>query len=190
MLWLEVTLVSICTLPTGLLQRVTHCSWCPVETAGASTAVHLVSGAPHRDHAAPINYTHHPLLPVQQRVIFKTALLVWKWVHGVTAAYLYSSSASWFFCFQEDSALVHMHCACNTVQLLRLCQLPFSLTMSPTAPSWTHWLQDLGSHAAAWVRVVSQKDWRNQGATDWILAMHWYSIWVKNAIFMFFGFAR
>jgi len=27
---------------------------------------------------------------------------------------------------------------------------------------WTHWLQDLGSHTAAWVWVVSQKDWRNQ----------------------------
>jgi len=55
----------------------------------------------------------------------------------------------------------------------------------PTAPSWAHWLQDSGSHTAAWVWVVSQKDWRNQGATGWILAMHWYSIWVKNAIFVF-----
>jgi len=53
----------------------------------------------------------------------------------------------------------------------------------PTAPSWTHWLQDLGSHTAAWVRVLSQKDWRNQGATSWILAMHWYSIWVKKCDF-------
>jgi len=23
--------------------------------------------------------------------------------------------------------------------------------MPPTAPSWTHWLQDLGRHTAAWV---------------------------------------
>jgi len=42
-----------------------------------------------------------------------------------------------------------------------------------------HRLQDLGSHTATWVWVVSQKDWRNQGRTSWILAMHWYSIWVK-----------
>jgi len=36
------------------------------------------------------------------------------------------------------------------------------------------------SHSsAAWVRVLSEKYWRNQGAMSWILAMHWYSIWVK-----------
>jgi len=34
---------------------------------------------------------------------------------------------------------------------------PYAL---PTAPSWTHWLQDLGSPTAAWVWVVSQKDWK------------------------------
>jgi len=28
--------------------------------------------------------------------------------------------------FQEDSALVHMHCACNTVQLLQSSRLSFS----------------------------------------------------------------
>jgi len=44
------------------------------------------------------------------------------------------------FFFQEDSALVHMHCACNTVQLLWRSRLPFSWTMPPPAPSWTHWL--------------------------------------------------
>jgi len=30
------------------------------------------------------------------------------------------------FFFQEDSALVHMHCACNTVELLQCSPLPFS----------------------------------------------------------------
>ena len=53
----------------------------------------------------------------------------------------------------------------------------------PTAPSWAHWLQDLGSHTAVWVWVVIQKDWRNQGATNWILAMDRYSIWVKKCDF-------
>jgi len=55
-----------------------------------------------------------------------------------------------------------------------------------TAPSWAHWLQDLGSHTAAWVWVVSQNDWTNQGATGWILAMHWYKILVKNMRFSCF----
>jgi len=70
----------------------------------------------------------------------------------------------------EDSAPVH--CACIMVQLLERCRLPFSWTMPPKAPSWTHWLWDLGSHAAAWVWLMSQKHWRNQAATGWILAMH------------------
>ena len=58
-----------------------------------------------------------------------------------------------------------------------------STSCSPTVPSWTHWLQDLGSHTAAWIWVASQKDWRNQGATGWILATHWYSIWIKQCDF-------
>jgi len=48
------------------------------------------------------------------------------------------------------------------------------VTMANTPYSWTHWLQDLGSHTAAWVWVMSQKGWRNQAA-GWIQAMH-YSI--------------
>jgi len=71
----------------------------------------------------------------------------------------------------EDSALVH--CACNTVQLLKCYLLAFSWSMPPTAPSWMHWLEDLGSHRAARVWVVSQKDWRNQALIGWILAFEW-----------------
>jgi len=90
------------------------------------------------------------------------------------------------FSFRKTAPLVHMDCACNTVQLLRLSRLSFSWTMPPTAQSWTHWLQDLGSHTAVWVWFVGQTDWRNQGATGWILAMHWYSIWVKKMRFSCF----
>jgi len=43
--------------------------------------------------------------------------------------------------------------------------------MPPTAPSWTNWLQYFGNDIAAWVWVVSQKDWRHQAA-DWIQAAH------------------
>ena len=95
------------------------------------------------------------------------------------------------FFFQEDSTLVHMHCACNTVQLLRLSRpTSFLLNHAPNSPSWMHWLQDLGSHTAAWVWVMSQKDWRNQGTTGWILAMHWYTISVKKCDFCVSRFAR
>jgi len=60
----------------------------------------------------------------------------------------------------------------------------------PNSRSWMHWLQDLGSHAAAWLWVASQKDWRNQAATGWILAMHWYSIWVKKCDFRVSSFCQ
>jgi len=90
----------------------------------------------------------------------------------------YQTHHTWhFFCFQEDIALVH--CACNSPTAAAI-STSFLLNHAPTlliVPSWTHWLQDLGSHTAAWVWVVSQKDWRNQGC---ILAIHWYSIWVKK----------
>ena len=99
---------------------------------------------------------------------------------------LSNTSQMTFFSVRQSSTLVHMHCACNTVQLLWGSRLPFSWTMPPTAPSWTHWLQDSGSHTAAWVWVVSQKDWRSEGVTSWILAKHWYSIWVKKRRFSCF----
>jgi len=55
----------------------------------------------------------------------------------------------------------------------------FLLNHAPNTPySWTHWLQDLGSHTAAWVWVLSQKDWRNQAAGS-IQAMHITQHWGK-----------
>jgi len=63
----------------------------------------------------------------------------------------------------------------------------FFLNHVPNSPE--HLLQDLGSHTAAWVRIRSQKDWRNQEETSWIVAMHWYSIWVKMRLSCF-PFAR
>jgi len=116
--------------------------------------------------------------------------LEWKWMNSINGIpqqildaikhitddiFSFRKTAHWCTC------TVHA----TQSKLLRRSRLPFSWTKSPTAPSWTHWLQDLGSHRTAWVWVVSQKYWRNHGATGWILAMHWYSIWVKNAIFVF-----
>jgi len=80
---------------------------------------------------------------------------------------------------RTDSALVHA--ACNTVQLLQRYQLSFHLNHAPNSLySWMHWLQDLWSYTAAWIWVVSQKDWRNQAA-GWIDAMHYDRIWGKTA---------
>jgi len=76
----------------------------------------------------------------------------------------------WHVFFQEDSTLVHMHCARNTVQLLRRSRLPFSWTMAPNSPELNTLIARLGSHTAAWLWVVSQKYWRNQAAGS-ILAM-------------------
>jgi len=46
----------------------------------------------------------------------------------------YQTHHRWHFLFQDDSALVRMHCVCNTVQLLRLSWLLFSWTMPPNSP--------------------------------------------------------
>jgi len=47
----------------------------------------------------------------------------------------YQTSHRSHFFFQEDSTLVHMHCACNTVQLLHLSRLDFlSLKPCPQQP--------------------------------------------------------
>ena len=45
-----------------------------------------MSGVRQSDHIAPLLEDLH-WLPVSQRVVFKTALMVWKCVHSVTPAY-------------------------------------------------------------------------------------------------------
>ena len=47
----------------------------------------MVSGACRRDHITPVLAALH-WLPVRQRVIFKTAVLVWKCLHGAAPRYL------------------------------------------------------------------------------------------------------
>jgi len=82
---------------------------------------------------------------------------------------------------REVSALVL--CVCNTVQLLQRSRLPFSWTMPPKAPSWTQWLQDLGSRTAAWIRVVSRK---TEEIKQWLLEI-WQCTYTasENAMFVF-----
>ena len=52
-----------------------------------NAAARLISGARRHDHITPILATLHRL-PVRQRVIFKTATLVWKCVHDAAPRYL------------------------------------------------------------------------------------------------------
>ena len=55
----------------------------------------------------------------------------------------------------EYSTLVQ--CAGNTMPLLQCSRLHLIWAMPPTTPSWTHWLQGLGSHTAAW--VIEYESW-------------------------------
>jgi len=64
----------------------------------------------------------------------------------------------------EDSALVH--CACSTVPYC--CSAIDFLSPEPTAPSWTHWLQNLGSHTAAWVWVVTRESKTLKKSSSWL----------------------
>ena len=50
-------------------------------------AARMVSGVRRSEHITPVLEDLH-WLPVSQRVVFMTALMVWKCVHGVAAAYL------------------------------------------------------------------------------------------------------
>ena len=49
-------------------------------------AARIMSGVQRNEHIAPLLEDLH-WLPVSQRVVFKTALMVWKCVHSVTPAY-------------------------------------------------------------------------------------------------------
>jgi len=50
-------------------------------------AARMVSGVHRSEHITPVLENLH-WLPVSQPVVFKTALMVWKCVHGVASAYL------------------------------------------------------------------------------------------------------
>jgi len=79
-----------------------------------------------------------------------------------TNARRYQTHHRWHFFFQEDSALVYMHCACNIQSnCCGALDFLFLKQCAPNSPSWTHWLQDLGSHTAAclyelWVKKTEE----------------------------------
>ena len=120
--------------------------------------------------------------------------LEWKLMDSINVGYLtisvnvrrYQTHHIWHFSFRKTA---HW-CTCigrEHSPIAVALSTSVLLNHAPSSPNWTHWLQDLGSHTPTWVWVVSQKDWKNQGSTGWILAMHWYSIWVKKCIFSFPG---
>ena len=81
------------------------------------------------------------------------------------------------FFFQEDSAFGADALCVQHSPTAAAPSTAFLLNHDPSnSLSWMHWSQGLGNHTAAWVWVVSRTDWENQGATGWILAMHWYSM--------------
>jgi len=75
----------------------------------------------------------------------------------------FRKTVHWYTCIVQAT---QSNC-CGAVDFLSPEPLP-----PPTTPSWMHWLQEVGSYTAAWVWVRSQKDWRNQAVTGWILAVH------------------
>jgi len=52
-----------------------------------NAAAHLVSGARRHDHIMPVLVSLH-WLPIRQRIIYKTVLLVWKCLHDAAPRYL------------------------------------------------------------------------------------------------------
>jgi len=74
--------------------------------------------------------------------------------HITDDTFSFRKTAHWCICIVRAT---QSNC-CGTLDFL-------SLESCPNSPK--HLLQDLGSHIAAWVQVMSQKDWRNQEATSW-----------------------
>jgi len=85
----------------SLVQAFIHCrlDYCNALLAGIAdtqvkqlqsvqnAAAWLISGARRRDHITPVLCSLH-WLPVRRRIIYKTAVHVWKCIHGVEPAYL------------------------------------------------------------------------------------------------------
>ena len=77
-----------------------------------------------------------------------------------------------YFAKQETQKTAHWWLCMQHSLTAAALSTSFLLNLASNSPySWTHLLQDLGSHKAALVWVVSQKDWTNQAA-GWIQAMH------------------
>ena len=78
--------VRLCQQSHRLLQQ--HPRWCQWSTATeAGISPRLVTGARRSDCMTPILHQLH-WLPVRQRITFKTAVLVYKYRHGMAPPYL------------------------------------------------------------------------------------------------------
>jgi len=128
---------------------------------------------------------------------FASSSLEWKSMDSINVISYYLnkcqtlSYTSQIFFFQEGNALLHMHCACNTVQLVRHSRLPFSWTMSPSSPELNALITRFRqSYCSVSISRKSKRlkkprsDWLNSGNA----LIHHLS--EKNAIFVFRRFAR
>jgi len=83
-------------------------------------AAHIVTGARRCDRISPILQALH-WLPVSQRVVFQTSLMVWKCIHGVVPVYLndlYISGRQNLRCASSRTLLVP-HAVCGEAAKFR-----------------------------------------------------------------------
>ena len=97
----------------------------------------------------------------------------------------YQTHHRWLFSFRKTAQRIGALCivhatqsnCCGSLDFLSLKPCP------PAAPSWTHWPQDLRSHTAAWVWVMSQKRLK-KSSSNWLNSGNALIQRVKNAIFV------
>ena len=93
----------------------------------------------------------------------------------------YQTHHRWrFFFFQEDSAMMHMHCACNTVQTIAA----LSTSFRRNSPELNALIKRFRESYSSVSKTESKRFKKSRiDYRSWILAMHWYSIWVKKCDF-------
>jgi len=84
------------------------------------------------------------------------------------------------FCFRKTvrfwcTCVVHATQSCPTAATL---STSFLLNHAPNSPELNALIARFRGSYSSVSMSPSQRDWRNQGAASWILAMHWYSIWM------------
>ena len=106
-----------------------------------NAAARFVTGARRRDHMTPVLRKSH-WLPVRQRIRFKTAVMVYKCIHGLAPSYLASH------CKPTSSALVGPICdpprLANSTFLARRLTMGSEVSLSMDQLSGTAYLLNFG----------------------------------------------
>ena len=96
-----------------------------------NAAARLLSGAHRHDHITPVLVSLH-WLPVRQRIIYKTAVLVWKCLHD-------AALAIWLTCVCRPTPCMVANNNCAPRRLgLCLSRVPGLLPASAASPSMDH----------------------------------------------------